>query len=294
MVILEIVAGGSPILQTAFSIQRAYLEQHAEVMSVDLVSLGRHGKKKVLTALSDITKHPDAILIRGVSSLGEILSALPKKAPVFVDHCTPVELGRTSPIKDALRGCRRVYCYSQRSDTEVRRAGTGKITIVSGPALLNDHTSTPNDEPIIAVLDLCQEALNVLARLLKIQRQQGWKFQVVTPLPHSKVIQVEDNFEAAELADFIIAPFEDKDFGQPHEGALLALALGKPLSTARTEAFNILGFPLRNFIPAKKHNIGTYAVSTGVYLRNRDKYDDWVEGAGPDPYALPRDLLSRI
>jgi hypothetical protein len=291
--ILEIVCGGSDILKTAFAVQRAELEKHMPVVSIDLTRVHYKERKKVLASIDMVEIKPKAVLLRGIDQVDRIIPSI-GKIPFFIDHCTPCELGKTSPLRASVVKARRIYCYSLRQDVDVRRTGSGAITVIPGPFLPSDTAKTPSARPVIAVLELCSKAPQVLARLSKIREQQNWEFDIVSPLRSTKALQVANNFEAVEAADFVVAPYEDKDFGQPHEGALLALALGRPMTTSRTEAFNVMGFPSDRLIPAKKHQIGTYAAAVGNYLHDRNKYDagEWPEGA--DPYALPTDLLTRF
>lgn len=294
MALLEIVAGGSETLQVAFAVQRARLREEMEVVTADFIGVPMMQRMTVLKALDNTRDPPDAVLLRGIEMLPEVLAYVPKKVPIFVDHCTPTELGTTSPLRQSLDRVRRVYCYSEHSDTALRRAGFGRVTVVPGPTIPTDGDGTSNGKVTVALLNTSSMSGAVLVRLMKIKKQQEWDFDVVTSLKHSKAKQVANDFEAAEQADLIIAPYEDMDFGQPHDGAIMALAVGRPLVTTRTGAFNVMSFPDKNLLAAKKYQIGSYAAAVGTYLRDRRAYDEWTKDAGPDPCLLPDDLLSRI
>jgi hypothetical protein len=292
-VILEIIVDASYILQTVFAVQRVELKKHQDVLTLNLIKMSMSEREKIYRTLEEADDAPDAVLLRGMSQVDKVNAYLPK-VPLFVDHCSALELGPMSPLSRAIKKCQRIYCYSQSADTELRRTGTGKITAISGPVIPTDHISTSNGRIVVAVLDTCSSARQVLSRILKVSEAQGWKIEIVSSLKHPKVTAVDNDFEAAELADLVVAPNEDKDFGQPHEGAIIAFAVGKPLVSTRSDAFNVMSFPSNNFIAATKYQIGTYAAAIGNYVRSRERYDEWVEGIGPDPYALPRDFLSRI
>lgn len=296
MNLLEIVAAKSDVLTTAFAIQREELDANSDLVTVDLSGVSSSkARKPVFEAISDARSMPDAVLLRGIGLLAELHPYLPKKVPLFVDHCTPAELGKTSPLGWPLRRATRVYCYSQDVDASIRQLGTGKITVIAGPFLPTLMDPTPNKKPVIGVLNSCSGAIHVLGRVLKIAKAQGWEFDLVTTLRHSKATIVDNDFEVVEAADLVLAPGEDMDFGAPHEPAILALAMRKTLIGTRSEAFNVMGFPKANFISAQKYNLGSYAAAVGTYLRKRDTYSQWGEGEStPDPLALPRDLLSRI
>jgi len=292
--ILEIVAVRNEALQAVFAAQRPHLEVNGNRLVVmEMSQLGTKGREKCFQTLEKSSHTPDAILLRGIEDAHLVHLYLPK-VPLFIDHCTPFELGSTSPLKTAVMLARRVYCYSQKVDDELRRTGTGKITAISGPTATFDTEHPKNEVPIIAVLDTSSNALSILSRVVKVRKLQPWKFKIASPLRHRQVdLPVEMNLEAVEMADFVIAPSEDKDFGQPHEGAIMAMAFCRPLTTSRTEAFNIMSFPAKNYISARKYEHGTYAAAVGQYLLHREKYDEWTarEKNGSE---LPDDLLSRM
>jgi hypothetical protein len=293
--ILEIVAGGGDALKMAFAVQREHLKEKADIVSIDITTMGIPERKKVLSSIKSVMQPPDAILLRGIEFL-PLLSSTMVKCPIFIDHCTPVELGKTSPLSRYLdQQVKRVYCYSERAESELRQAGIGRVKVIAGPSIPTEHLpSSSNGTPRIAFLKTCSRSQQVMAYALGVARKQEWKMEAISPLKGALVTQVDSNLEAVEAADFVVAPYEDRDFGQPHEGAILAHSVGRPMTTARTLAFSIMGFPVKNFIAAEKHLFGTYAAAVGMYLRNRDRYDDWVDGAGPRPYDLPQDLLSRM
>jgi hypothetical protein len=290
--LLEIVATKSEALQAAFAAQRKEIEKHVEVKTLDISALPGKDKARVFETLLAAPRKPDAILMRGLDDANLPYDFLPM-VPLFLDHCTPLELGRTSPLRDAVRSAKRIYCYSQEVDTELRGTGVGRITIVSGPMFHGDTELPKNERPVVAVLNTSAESLPTLAKVLKMRKDQKWEFDIVSTVPHKDVIQVDMDLEATELADFVIAPYEDKDFGQPHEGAIMALAFRRPLTTVRTHAFNLMGFPAKNFIPATKYTLGSYGAAVGLYLRARPHYDEWG-GKEIDSTELPRDLCGRL
>lgn len=289
--LLEIVSEGDPIVQAALAVQRRFLEEHVEgFRSLDL--LGKSLKEREATLQEDFGQ-VDAVLLRGVGIVDLVVHYFPKAA-VFVDCCAPIELGKTSPLTKAIRKVRRAYCYSESLDSTLRKMGLGRVTTIPGPAIPTEVLEH-SPELVVGVLRSCTTAKSVLIRLLKIREKQGWPFKVASAMALPKVdIVCEDDFEVAELSRLIVAPSEDKDYGEPHSGALLALAVGRPLVTTRSGAFNLMGFPGDNFLPAQQYQIGTYAAAVGNYLQNPAKYDAWTEGSGPDPLALPKDLVSRI
>lgn len=294
--VLELIAGGGETLKIAFATQREFLkEQGVDVLSIDVTTLRGPDRQKFAKSLRDAEVEPRAVLLRGIEYLPTVTKAF-YKAPIFIDHCTPCEIGKTSPLAPYLdKQVNRVYCYSERSESELRQAGIGRVKTVSGPAIPTERLpSSANGCPRVAFLDTCSKSRMVLARVLKVRKAQGWEFEAVSPIKNSGSLQVDSNLEAAEAADFIVASYEDRDFGQPHEGGILALSVGKPMTTARTLAFSIMGFPAKNFIASEKHLLGTYSAAVGTYLRNPDRYDEWVKGSGPNPYDLPNDLLSRM
>jgi hypothetical protein len=282
------------MLQAAFAVQRARLEEEMDVVTVDFLGVPMKERTRLLKKVDEAKESPSAVLLRGIDMLPEVVAYVPKDVPIFVDHCTPTEIGKTSPLRRYLRRARRIYCYSEQSDSGLRQAGFGRITVVPGPSIPTDAAREVNGTVRVAVLNTSTQSGRVLARIMDIKERQGWDFEVITTLKHSRVSRADSDFEAAEAADLIVAPYEDMDFGQPHDGAILAAALGKPLATVRTGAFNVMSFPDQNFLAVKKHQIGTYAAAVGIYLRNRQKYDEWQEGSAPDPCILPNDLLSRI
>lgn len=294
MALLEIVAAGSDVLQAAYAVQRARLEQTTPVVTVSFLGMPSKDRAEVLKKLGHLKEPAEGILLRGAALLHEVVEHKPKDVPLFLDHISPVEFGATSPLRRALAKVTRAYCYSALADEGLRQAGLGRLTVVQGPVLPPDYAKDASDKVRVAVLATSSQSSDVLIRLWKMRETQGWPIEIVSPLRNSNATRVANNFEAAEAAEVIIAPYEDKDFGEPHEGAILALALGRPLITVRTSASLVTGFPERNVIWAKKYVPGSYAVAVGVYLKSRKQYDEWDRDTVPNPYTLPDDLLSRL
>jgi hypothetical protein len=289
--ILEVVCGGNDVLRAVFAAQRTTLEKTTEVVSVDLTGVGSAQRKKVLKSIKMAEVEPSSVVIRGVDFVDEVVPAI-GQIPFFIDHCTPLELGPNSPLKPYIQKARRVFCYSEKASEDVRKTGTGKITVACGPALPRDRIKSGNPVPCIGVLDHCSKSRQVLMKILNLREQRKNSFDVVSSLGGSKVLPSANNFETVEMADFVVASYEDMDFGQPHDGAILCLSLGKPLCTAKTSAMYCVGFPEGALITANKHQLHTYPAAVSAYLYQRSKYDSFTWPAGPNPDEVPNDILS--
>jgi len=136
-------------------------------------------------------------------------------------------------------------------------------------------TEPPEGKLRIAVLNSSPGAQDVLFRILKVRREQGWDFEIVTPLKGPKVLQVSGDYEAAEMSNAVVAPYEDKDYGQPHDGAILALGLGRALITCRTRSFELLPYTNKTFLSCQRYTPGTYVAGVSNYMRDPQR---WNEG----------------
>lgn len=258
MRVLELVRSRSPILRACFEQQVLELQRKgAEVVSVDLSKvLPKDIEGSFFNSLRSVSFTPDVVLLRGASIVNYVVDALPS-TPVFVDHVEPLELGISSPIRRGLKKAKKVICYSILAEDELRHM-TIRPVLFPGPYLSLEFVPPPETK-FVCVLDSDSQAFQILVQLLRAKSDRKWDLEITTTMKHQDVWEVDFDFEAVEGSHIVVVPTEDKDFGQPHEGAILAQALGRYLVTCSNSALKTMGFPQKQFMPAVKRAFGSYA-----------------------------------
>lgn len=270
--ILEVVSAVTEVQSIVQTAQREDLQ--AAGCHVHTLDLSSTPASECAALLQETRKmKPDFLLVRGVEKLPAIMEATFPTSRLILDHNTPVELGRMSPMAKHLRGVYKALCYSELAEVDLRRAGLGRLAVMDGPYLPEwVQTEPPEGRMTVAVLNVSSGSQDVLYHILKIRKQQDWDFDVISSMRAPKSLKTEWDYDAAERAHVIVAPYEDKDFGQPHDGAILALGLGRPLITCRMRSFELLPYTNKTFSSATRYSIGTYAASIGNYLRDPQKH----------------------
>ena len=292
--LLELVYSSGPVLDVVFAAQRRGLTEALgrEFLTLELQGHGTRSRAKLLQAAS---RHRwDALLIRGVRGLGEALPFF-LKTPFFLDHVGDYEFGQRGELAPYAFKLKRAFCYSPKADADLRRAGFGKLTMLAGPCLPLLREPPPNGPtPVLGVLDTGHGARQALARIKSVRSQQGWDFEIVTTLKDRGARQVDNHFEVAEQCNLLACPMEFKDQGTPHEGALLALSIGRALATSQTSAIQALPLPPNNYVHVEKYSLGGYGTCWEVYRRSRSRFDDWASKAKTDHTRTTREILQRM
>lgn len=293
--LLELVYEGNDVLDVALARQRRVLQSELGhgFMSLDLRRKSTKVRARLLRGAAE--RVPRHLLLRGLHKVDEAVPFF-STSTLFLDYLAcnravlPEELARWA------HRIERVFVYSTDADEGLRDAGIGRISVHAGPFLPTLETPLPEAPRLsVGVLDTRSGARDVLVRLKKLRKSQGWDMDIRTTVRFGGVITMDSVFEVAEESHLLIAPMEGEDYGGPHEGALLAIAANRALCTSSTSALHSMAFAsTKRYIPAQKYEPGTYAASFGVYLRNRQKYDDAFSGLKADPEAVPRELLERM
>jgi hypothetical protein len=293
--LLEVVYEGGDILDVALASQRRALREAlgSGFQSLDLRGKGTDQRARLLQAA--LGRKPGHVLVRGLRSVEEVLPFFPK-AEFFLDYLAkdravdPAELARWA------HKIKRVFIYSAKADPDIRKAGVGRISTHAGPFLPDLRTPAPSgDKIIVGVIDMGAGTREVISRMKKVRREQGWDFEIFSTMKGSGITQLRTNFEVAEESNLVVAPMDTMDYGGPHEPALLCMSVGRALCTSTTSAFYSLAFAgTKRYIPAQRYEPGTYATSFGVYCRDREKYDTAFSGLKLNPHAVPQEILERM
>ena len=271
MIVLDIFRTSNDILELSRWEQRAGLEDRGiDVVPLDLTGLPVAEAQDRYIRAMDMAR-PQLQLIRG----GDVLEILPlvTKVPTLFDHSTPYSFGKTTPLRGKLEYLRRSFCYSTMAVNDLKDAMVHRITLVSGPYLSPIPTPEP-EKMTVAVLKTCSLAQQVLREVAHMRDRAHLDFNIVSTMPAPGVEVVESSFEAARRASLVCAPMEDIDYGQPHVGAVLALATGKALATSRTSALESLPYPTGSFISILKHAPRSYGTAATT-LANSKGLSDW-------------------
>lgn len=273
MRLLEFVHGGNDVLHLVQSVQREELKKSFGIRTINLTRLTKEAMSvEIKKNIVDFT--PTAILVRGITALPAVTS-MGTTIPIFLDHCTPTELGKTSPMRDHLFKIKRAIAYSQKAEEDLRDAGLRRIQTVSGPYLPDMDCPLPDGRTTVAVLDTCPASRQVLDHIRAMRTSKGWDIDIVTTMVASDVQRVESAPEAAERAHLLLAVYDEMDYGQPHDAAILALGFRRALATSRTSAFSILPYPSGSFLSAPAHSAGAYSAAVATFLRDPRAFLEW-------------------
>jgi hypothetical protein len=292
--LLEITYDGGPILDVVFAAQRVLLEKELGrgFMHLSLSGIGRAGRAKILQKASK--QRWDAVLIRGIRGMKEA-SPFFTRTPFFVDHVGGYDFGVRNEFSQFASKLRRVFCYSPQADSELRSAGIGGVSTLAGPFLPSLPTPRPMVEvPVMGLLDTGHGARAVLGGIKRVRDAQGWGFEIVTTVRDADSRQVDNAFEVAEQCDLLVCPMEFKDQGTPHEGAILALSIGRALATSHTSAILTMPYPSATYLPVERYGLGSFNSVWEVYRRGRTRLDGWPTKARTDHNHLPREILKRL
>lgn len=291
--LIELVYEGGAVLDVALAEQRALLQSSVpHFISLDLRGRGTRARLAMFQRVRD---HYDYVLVRGASKIDEVAKVF-SKSKIFLDYLARYESIGPGSLMACAHRISRVFVYSEKAESDVRKAGVGKISPYSGPGLPSlEGIREKHDRPIVAVLELGDGALPVLSRLKKIRKAQSWDIDIATTRKMGGVLHFETAIGAAEAADLVIAPMDSPDHGGPHEAALLCLSLKRALCTSTTSAFHSLPTVIRGrYIEAKRYSPGTYAASYPVYSRSPEKFDSAFDEINLKPDALPNEILQRM
>lgn len=284
MRLLEIVHGGNEVLRLVFDAQREHLKKHFGLRTISIEGM----KKETATQLvkkNIIDFQPVGLLLRGIYGLPAV-ALTGTKIPLVVDHCTPAELGKTSPLREHLHTVRRVICYSSKAENDVREAGLGKVTVLSGPFLPVVDCPLPENLGV-AILDTCPGARAVLDHVRNMRASKGWKFDIVSTMVASGVIHVDSAPEAVERAHLVVGVYDEMDYGQPHDAAILALSFGRALAASRTSAFGVLPYPVGSYITTPTYATGAASAAVDIFMRSPGPFLSWPAKVKSDPAEVP-------
>lgn len=256
MRVLEIVRPRHEVLEAIFGLQREVLREKVDLVTVDTPTAEQIGKA-------------DVLLLREIADLPRFLI----KKPVYVDFTTGDELGRTSDVAKWAHRVSKAFCYSPFAYEELMRLGAS-TSMLRGPFLPDVRADEPPGEAI-GVLDTSSMTRQVLRKLVLFKGRTGRDHRIVSTVKHRDVEQVGSEFEVAEQARVIVAPYDDMDFGEPHLGAVLALCWGRALVTARTSSLENMPYTADTCFRAISNSPSEYAGGVEAYLRNPDRYDKW-------------------
>lgn len=292
--LLEVVYEGGDVLDVALACQRKILrdELGAAFKTLDLRRRPMRDREDLLRAAGEVP--PDFLLVRGLSQIEEVIPFF-RGSKLFLDYLAqnervaPGSLGRWS------YRIARVFAYSAKADGDLRSAGTGIISLHPGPELPKLPAELPEGKLTLGVLDSAKGTLDVLVRLKRIRRKQMWDIDIVSNMKMGGVRHVGSPFEVAEECHLLVVPMDAPDLGGPHEGALLAMSVGRALCTSPTSGFYSLSFAgTGRYIPAERYEPGTYASSFGVYRNNRAKYDSAFDDLRSSAEQVPHEILRRM
>jgi hypothetical protein len=295
--LLEIVYDSGPILDTVFAAQRRLLLEEIGKSGFLTLDFQGYGRKERAKLLREAGKHLwDAVLIRGIRGVPEVLAFL-RNVPFFLDHVGGYDFSVRGEMAPYAFKLRRAFCYSPQADHELRHAGFGKLTMMAGPYLPEMRTPFPEGKetrPVLGVLDLGHGARQALARIKAVKLSQGWDFDIITTLKDTEARQVESHFEVAEQCHLLACPVESSDQGIPHEGAILALSIGRPLATSQTSSLIPLPVPHGSYVPIEKYSLGGYGTCWDIYRRNPARYDQRILSAKTDHTRPVREILRSL
>ena len=273
MRLLEIVHSESDVLRLVFDAQREVLSTHFDIaFSASIAGLSKDAAIQCVKK-NIVEIQPTAILLRGIYGLPAI-SMTGTKIPIFLDHCSPAELGKTSPLREHMRGVKRAICYSQKSEEDLVDSGFTRITTQPGPFLPDLQCPLP-EQVGVAVLDSCPASRQVLDSIRSVRSAKGWKFDIITSMPAADCIRVSNSIEAVERSHLVIGCYDEMDYGQPHEAAILSLGFGRALATSRTNAFSILPYPKGTFISIPAYTPTAFAAAVQLFLRDPKPLLSW-------------------
>jgi hypothetical protein len=273
MKLLELMRGGSVTLQIVFDHQRRRLQETGiDVVTVDLAGVPLSGMDEIVKSVQT-SDNVSAILCRD-PVLCKYLPAT--QVPYYVDFCTTTELGSSSPLREGLTHARRVFCYSMKTLEALTKLKAKAVTF-TGPFLPPAPRWTkPKDAPFVGVLDTGTNPSEVLFELLRLRREKkasdpAWDFEIVSAIRRVDVWGTDFDYETAESSDVIIAPYDDLDYGQPHEGLILAKTFGIPLITVPTSALEMAG-GLVPCLRAARRAPASYAMSALTFIKHPERY----------------------
>ena len=294
MKFLEITYDGGPVLDVVFEAQRSALAeaigrgyQHLEMQKLSTAQRAK--------LLREAAKYRwDMLFIRGVRGLEEALQFFPN-TPFLLDHVAGYDFGPKYSLNKYAFKLVRAFCYSAMADTDLRHAGFGKVTTMAGPFLPKLTAEAPSGgPPVLGLLDIGHGARQALARIKKVRKDQGWDFEIVTTLKDRGARQVDNVFDVAEECNLLVCPVESKDYGVPAEAAILALSVGRALSTSQTSAMLSMPYTRGQYVHVEKYSLGGFGTCWEVYRRRRAVLDDWPDKARADDSRVVREILSRL
>jgi len=293
---LEVIHSGSEVLRLVWLGQDAWLREAGhEVQVLDLQ--GRPATERLVLLKAERLHGHEAVLVRGIEVLPLLSDAGFLAGPkVVLDHCTPAQVGRTYPRLGLLQRLAKVSCYSPQAERGFREAGVGKVRTLPGPHAVPVQEDARGEGLVIGVARSCATAHQVLTKLLRAADEKGWGATFVSTMTAIGSEKVGSDLEVAERCDLLVAPREEVDLGQPHEGAILALAFGRALVTNWTEALSAMSYTQGTYLNVDKYSAGLsgYVAAVELYRRNRGPYDAYPRRAKVDHTRFPRHLVEWV
>lgn len=293
MNIVELAPNASETMQIAWGGQRDFLAQEG----VDLLTIS--SGRKTMTQLSQevqevVAKEKSSVLwVRGFDLLNAVFRTdAHRMTRIVVDHCIASAIDPNHPLMGQLHRLNHVICYGTKVEANYRRGGFGKVKVMGGPYLPPGcKYRAPEGDLTVAVLRTCYAARDVLVKIVQLNRDKGWGAKIVSSMSANGVTTVNTDFEAAERAQLVIAPFEEEDVGVPHEGAMLALGVGRALATSRTMAMDSMPYPSSAFILCPRYAVGAYAAAIPTFQKNPTPFAEWSGKAKTDYTEIPRTIM---
>lgn len=238
------------------------------------------------TAMARHLRTVDALLVRGLELFAML--ALPG-LPVFLDHRTPYELGRTSPLRAKLARVRRAFCYSSEAAQALAEAGLVRNRLIPGPFLSPSPTPLP-EKAAVGVLRTGAEAQRALMAVLEYRDRTMQPWPIYSTLSARGVTVLGTDIEVADRSSMLVAP-TDADLGQPHWGALLAAATGRILVAKKTSALDNLPYPNGSF----SHVVGdSWGGGVQYVLSTPQNTAEWARRSRAYPDRLPELLRESL
>ena len=306
MHLLEIVYEGGDVFEAVFAAQRRYIARELqsvsakldlpvrpELRTVDFRRMNTRDRGRALRALAreySGSEGPGMVLIRGTERAEEALRFF-CRSPVILDHYGNKLLSGT--LYPWSQNIRRVITYSIRASNNVREAGIGKVSRHGGPFLPHLPLERPGrGKPVIGLIG----GADVRKILIWMRKLIGERAHFVSMLKDPVAEQVENPIEVAESCDLLVAPHLGPfRLGHPHEGAILALSVGRALCTAPSPSLAEMPYPQGTYIPVlNQDRPAAWASAFAEYLAKRQKFDSWPDSVNVDLLVTPKEIVRRF
>jgi len=289
MQLLELVYEGGEVLDLCLDFQREALraEYRDRFQSLDLRGMPQQGRKSALQRLAVVGAKN--VLVRGLSGVPEAANAFPRASLLF-DAVGKTEPPARSELAPMAFRTKRVFVYSKEMDSAIRSAGIGLISRHNGP-YFPAVTLDAAPDTTIGVLSLGRGALEVIAQLKRVRRQEGLEFDIITTEQVAEVVVARSALDVATRASLLVAPCEQMDYGGVHEAAILAVCTGRVLCTPVASALRDM--PIGGwYMHATKYTPRSYA-EAAVGYRGREAYAALLDAVQFNPRTVSTEIIQR-